>query len=83
MFKKVTYNTTGARKRSNYEAEYEVLREFNGSDNLNMRFEYDSIKEAINASAVIKKYTERARMGLVAHRNGKYVYVFKKEKYNG
>ena len=83
MFKKVTYNTTEARKRGVYEAEYEVLHEFNGSGNLNMRLEYDSIKEAVNARIVIKRYTEQAKMSLISHQSGKYVYIYKKERNNG
>ena len=79
MFKSISYNVSYS-KVGKYDAEKEALHMFNASNNDNMRLEYDSVHEVLNAIQCIKRYIKAAKMPLIAVSNGKGVIVMRANK---
>lgn len=79
MFKSISYNVN-YKKTSKYDAEKEALHDFNASNNENMRLEYDSSCEAINARNTVARYIKMAKMPLSVTANGKGIVVFRVSK---
>ena len=74
------YNQTmyGKAKKRIYEVEYELLHDFNGSDNKNLELEYSNEKAAKLGNQAIKRYIANNKMPLKTWQRDKYVYVERK-----
>ena len=80
MFKGFEYNKE-CRKladRGAYAQEHNVLIEFITSDNENVRLEYSTEREAINAVQALKNWCARERKPLKLHQRTHYVFAVKK-----
>ena len=82
MLKGFEYNKNYRKisKRSLYDQECELLHEFLGTENENIRFEYGNEKEAKNARQACARYINENRMPLKAMWRGNYVFVVRVAK---
>lgn len=65
------------RGKSIYTQEYDLLHEFSATDNENIRLEYSTEREAINAKQALTKYVNRCRMPLKIIRRDVFVFAVK------
>lgn len=66
-----------------YQQECGVLHDFLASDHTNVRFEYDTVAEAKNASQAIRRYIRENKQNLTAKQRNSYVFVVRKEDNKG
>lgn len=79
MFKGFEYNKD-FRKMANksvYTQEFDLLHEFLATDNKNIRFEYSTEKEAINARQACATYIKNNNKPLKVMQRGNYVFAVK------
>ena len=79
MFKGFEYNQEYRRIKSKsvYAQEIEILHEFAASDKDNVRLEYTTEQEAVNARQALYNYIKEARKPLKVMQRGKYVFAVK------
>ena len=65
MFKELRFDVVGAvSKTDKYDGEREAIHQFNSSEHKNMVFDYDTDREARNATQWIVKAVEKEKMPL-------------------
>lgn len=82
MLKGFEYNKNYRKisKRSLYDQECELLHEFLGTENENIRFEYGNEKEANNARQGCARYAKEHRMPLKLMQRGVFVFAVRTKK---
>ena len=82
MIKKIEYNQDFKKMggKGIYEYEMTLIRDFFASEHENMRLEYSSKKEAVNATVQIKKYVEREKVNVNVHQREQYIFILRREK---
>lgn len=63
--------------RSVYAEEHKILSDFLATDNENVRLEYGNEREALNASAALRKWTKDNRKPLKVNQRRNFVFAIK------
>lgn len=81
MLKEIKYNQEfrQIKTRSKYDQEYELLHDFSGGDKHNMRLEYETVQEAINARQALNVYIKRVRQPFDVRQRKQFVFVEKRD----
>lgn len=66
-------------KKTKCDYERGLLHEYLASENENIRLEYDTPREAVNAAAMLKLYVRNARQPLEIKQRGNAVFAERKE----
>ena len=67
MYKEIKFDVVGAiNVTKKYDAEWEAIHTFNGSEHKNMVLSYDNERDAKNAIAFLKKVIKKEKISVVA-----------------